>query len=48
MIRMQQFGHDVWALVQGYWRSEERWSAWALFDGDHRPRSWLCMVVHSK
>ena len=30
MIRMQQFGHDVWALVQGYWRSEERWSAWAL------------------
>jgi vitamin B12/bleomycin/antimicrobial peptide transport system ATP-binding/permease protein len=30
MIRMQQFGHDVWALVKGYWGSEERWSAWAL------------------
>ena len=27
---MQQFGHDVWALVKGYWGSEERWSAWAL------------------
>ena len=27
---MQQFGHDVWALGQGYWRSEERGSAWAL------------------
>ena len=30
MMRMQQFGHDVWALVKGYWGSEERWSAWAL------------------
>jgi putative ATP-binding cassette transporter len=27
---MQQFGYDVWALVKGYWGSEERWSAWAL------------------
>ena len=30
MTRMQQFGHDVWALVRGYWGSEERWAAWAL------------------
>ena len=30
MTRIQQFGHDVWALVQGYWGSEERWAAWAL------------------
>ena len=30
MTRMQQFGHDVWALVQGYWGSEGRWAAWAL------------------
>lgn len=24
MERMQQFGHDVWTLVKGYWGSEER------------------------
>ena len=29
-MRIQQLGHDVWALVQGYWGSEERWAAWAL------------------
>ena len=27
---MERFGYHVWALVKGYWRSEERWSAWAL------------------
>jgi vitamin B12/bleomycin/antimicrobial peptide transport system ATP-binding/permease protein len=30
MKGMQQFGYDVWALVKGYWGSEERWSAWAF------------------
>jgi putative ATP-binding cassette transporter len=30
MTRMQQFGHDVWTLVKGYWGSEERWSARVL------------------
>jgi putative ATP-binding cassette transporter len=30
MERIQQFGYDVWALVKGYWGSEERWSARAL------------------
>jgi putative ATP-binding cassette transporter len=30
MMRIQQFGHDVWTLVKGYWGSEERWAAWAL------------------
>jgi hypothetical protein len=24
MERIQQFGYDVWALVKGYWGSEER------------------------
>jgi putative ATP-binding cassette transporter len=27
---MQRLGHDVWALVKGYWGSEERWSARAF------------------
>jgi hypothetical protein len=27
MKKMQQFGYDVWALVKGYWWSQERWSA---------------------
>jgi len=30
MKGMQRFGYHVWALVKGYWGSEERWSAWAL------------------
>ena len=30
MIGLQQFGRDVWALVKGYWGSEERWSASVL------------------
>lgn len=30
MTGIQQFGQDVWALVKGYWGSEERWLAWAL------------------
>ena len=30
MRRMKQLGYDVWALVKGYWGSEERWSARAF------------------
>jgi vitamin B12/bleomycin/antimicrobial peptide transport system ATP-binding/permease protein len=30
MRKMKRLGHDVWALVKGYWGSEERWSARAF------------------
>ena len=30
MERMKLLGYNVWALVQGYWGSEERWSARAF------------------
>jgi putative ATP-binding cassette transporter len=30
MVKLKEFIHDLWALVQPYWRSEERRSAWLL------------------
>ena len=27
MTRLRQLARDVWVLTNGYWRSEERWSA---------------------
>ena len=43
MLRRQQLGHDVWALVLGYWGERGAVGGMGARDGDHRPRPGVCL-----